>query len=161
MLPNAIPIDFCFFFSGRAERCFPFWETKLQNHILSLFVYIFHRRSSKMMGKLEEERGGWGELSGQSGLPAQRNRSWEHPLSNPPSFSKDLRGRSWVTPAIKQAGVPEKIGSIWFDHLSKTFPISLSLKPRVSTYGWGVPDSHWVLCGKMWSLWGSGIGKWK
>lgn len=43
----------------------------LQNE-MCLFIYIFHRGSSKRMGKLEEERGGWGKLSGQSGLMEQR-----------------------------------------------------------------------------------------
>lgn len=78
-----------------------FWSRKWNKNprIMCLFIYVFHRGSGKMTGKPEEEvRGGWGELSGLSGLPVQRKGSWETP--QPPSFSKDHGGHPWTIPAI-------------------------------------------------------------
>lgn len=64
---------------------------------------------------------------------------------DPPSFSKDDGGHP---SAIKQVGVPEKIGSFLLDHLSKVFPICLFLKPSVSKYCWGGRVGHSAVCGR-------------
>lgn len=77
-----------------------FWSRKRnkQTRIMCLFIYILHRGSSKVTGKPEEERGGWGELSGLSGPPVQRKGSQEAP--QPLSFSKDHGGPPRTIPAI-------------------------------------------------------------